>query len=183
MDTSATRPSGSLAATTEPAGHWAIVPRSSTAAFAVRNFGLHTVRGIVPIRSATVVCEGSEPGGTVTAVHAALDLAAIDTANARRDKDLRGSRLLDTDRYPELRFDCTDVRPTADGWQLAGTLSAHGRSAAVTVDAVRTAGPVNGLLTVRATASFDRRDLGITAPRVLVGHRVVVDVEAQFRVG
>lgn len=178
MDTSAHPTSDTLAT-----GHWAIVPRNSTAGFAVRNFGLHTVHGIVPIRSATVVCESGRPGGRVTAVHAALDLAAIDTANARRDKDLRGSRLLDTDRYPELTFDCTDVRATADGWQLAGTLGAHGTSTAVTVDAVCTAGPVNGLLTVRATTVFDRRDLGITAPRVLVGHRVVVEVEAQFRVG
>ena len=86
----------------------------------MRNFGLSTVRGIVPISSATVVCEGGEPGGRVTAVHADLDLAGIDTANARRDKDLRGSRLLDTDRYPELTFDCTEVRATADGWQLHG---------------------------------------------------------------
>ena len=178
MDTSA-----HLTSDTVATGHWAIVPRSSTAGFAVRNFGLHTVRGIVPIRSATVVCEGDEPDGRVTAVHAALDLAAIDTANARRDKDLRGSRLLDTDRHPQLTFDCTDVRATADGWQLAGTLSAHGRSIAVSVDAVRTAGPVNGLLTVRATTSFDRRELGITAPRVLVGRQVVVEIEAQFRVG
>ncbi|MGS0683930.1 YceI family protein [Nakamurella sp. GG22] len=178
MDTSATRQSGSLAT-----GQWAIVPRSSTAGFAVRNFGLNTVRGIVPIRSATVVCDGDGTGGRVTAVHAELDLAGINTANTRRDKDLRGSRLLDTDRYPRLTFDCTEVRTTADGWRLAGTLSAHGTSTAVTVDAVRHAGPVNGLLTVRATTSFDRQELGITAPRVLIGHRVAVEVEAQFRVG
>src|SRR4051812_11822717 len=160
MDTSTTQGAGSL-----PTGHWAVVPRSSTAGFAVRNFGMHTVRGVVPIRSATVVCEGDGPDGRVTAVRASLDLAAIDTANTRRDKDLRGSRLLDTDRYPELTFDCTEVQQTADGWQLAGTLTGHGRSTPVTVDAIRTAGPVNGLLTVRASTVFDRRDLGITAPR------------------
>lgn len=162
-------------------GQWSIVRRNSTAGFAVRNFGVHTVRGIVPIKDATVVC-GDEPGGGVREVHATLDLAGIDTANPRRDKDLRARRLLDTDHHPDLAFDCSGVRTTSEGWQLAGILTAHGNSTPVTVDAVRTAGPVNGLLTVRATTTFDRRELGITAPRALIGQQVVVQVDAQFRV-
>src|SRR6476469_8092679 len=103
-------------------GEWRIVRTNSSAQFSVRNFGVKTVRGIVPISNATVVVAD---GGRITAVKATLHLAGLDTANARRDKDLRGHRLLDTDQYPDVTFDCTDIRARAGGWRLAGTLGAH----------------------------------------------------------
>ena len=169
---------------------WAVEPRSSTAAFAVRNFGVRTVHGIVPILDATVVTGNAPADGrpalptglpVVTAVRMTVNLAGIDTANNRRDNDLRGRHLLDTEHHPHLIFDCTDVREGPDGWQLAGTLTAHGRSAPVTVHAALTAGPVRDLLTVRATTTFDRRALGIRAPRLMIGFEVAVEVSAQFR--
>ena len=176
----------------QPVSGWAIVPHNSTAEFAVRNFGVRTVHGVIPITDATVVVNGDpfstdtdeqRSGGVpeVTAVRMTLNLAAIDTANSRRDKDLRARRLLDTEQHPVLAFDCTDVRTGPDGWQLNGTLSARGLSAPVTVHAVLSSGPVRDLITVRATTKFDRRALGVSAPRLMIGHEVVVDVCAQFR--
>ncbi|MET0865473.1 MAG: YceI family protein [Nakamurella sp.] len=161
-----------------PIGRWLVDPGSSTASFAVRNFGLHTVRGIVPIREATaVVAEGHR----VTAVHAVLNLAGIDTANTRRDKDLRAPRLLDTGQFPELVFDATDSAPTTGGWRLNGTLTAHGVTIPITLDGVLAAGPTNGGLTIAASTRLDRRDLAIKAPSMLIGHEVLVEINARFR--
>ena len=75
MDTSA---APTAVAPAFPVGRWTIDPGNSTAEFAVRNFGVNTVRGIVPIRDATiVVAEGQQ----ISAVRADLHLAGIDTAN------------------------------------------------------------------------------------------------------
>jgi len=38
-------------------------------------------------------------------------------------------------------------------------------------------------LTIKATARFDRRDLGIRAPRLMIGRKVQVQINAQFRNG
>jgi len=163
-----------------PVGRWLIDPDSSTASFSVRNFGVHMVRGIVPIREATaVVAEGHR----VTAVHAVLNLAAIDTANTKRDKDLRARGLLDTERFPDLVFDATNIQATTDGWLLKGALTAHGASIPVTMHCVLATGPTNGGMTIQATTRLDRRDLGIRAPRMLIGHHVLVEIDARFRIG
>ena len=77
------------------------MPQGSSASFSVSNFGVNTVRGIVPIRAATVVVAADR---LINRVHATLDLAGIDTGNARRDKDLRSHRLLDTDQFPDVTF-------------------------------------------------------------------------------
>jgi polyisoprenoid-binding protein YceI len=166
-------------AVTVPVGRWEIDPGNSTAEFAVRNFGVNTVRGIVPIREATAVVVAQGHG--ITAVHAGLHLAGIDTANTKRDKDLRGRRLLDTEQFPELTFDATHIQGTTEGWRLTGSMTAHGATIPVTLDATLITGPTKGQLTIRATTRFDRRDLGIKAPRVMIGHDVQVQINAQFR--
>jgi polyisoprenoid-binding protein YceI len=183
MDTTHIDPTGALQPTAPPAERaagpgWAIVPHNTTAAFQVRNFGVHTVHGVVPVVSATVTAAGLH---RVDGVRMVLDLAAIDTAHHRRDKDLRGRRLLDTDHFPELVFESTAVTGSLDAWEAEGALSAKGTSTPVTVTVERVSGPVNDHVTVRATTSFDRRELGIRAPRFLVGHRIEVEVTAQFR--
>jgi len=160
-----------------PAGEWNILPQGSTASFSVRNLGVNTVRGTVPIRAATVVVAADRLN---TQVRATLDLAGIDTGNARRDKDLRSRRLLDTEQFPAVTFVCADVVTTEDGWRLAGTLEAHGATIPVTVEAQPTNASI-GSLAVRATATFDRRALGVRAPRFMIGREIVVEINAEFR--
>jgi polyisoprenoid-binding protein YceI len=163
-----------------PVGRWTIDPGNSTAEFAVRNFGVNTVRGIVPLREGTVVVAENQQ---ISAVRATLHLAGIDTANTKRDKDLRGRRLLDTEHFPDLAFDATHIQGTTGGWRLTGNLAAHGATIPVTLVAALTTGPTNGQLTIRATTGFDRRDLGIRAPRLMIGRKVHVQINAQFRTG
>ena len=159
-------------------GRWQLVSSLSSASFTVRNFGALRVTGHVPITAAWVdIDDLGRPGR----VHAELDLAGVDTGNVRRDRDLRTPRLLDTERFPGMTFTGAGQAPTADGVQLPGRLTAHGRF----VDLTLTAGPVRevqpDVLGVRATTEFDRRDLGITAPRFLIGAHIAVIIDAAFR--
>jgi len=159
-------------------GRWQLVNSVSSASFSTRNFGLVRVTGHVPIVASWVdVDDAGHPSG----VHAQLDLAGIDTGNARRDRDLRGPRLLATAQFPTMTLAACAIRRVDDGWALAGRLAARGR----TVDLAVVAGPARetapGVLTVHATTAFDRRDLGVAAPRLLIGRRVVVTIDVSFR--
>lgn len=155
---------------------WELVNSLSSATFTVRNLGIRTVRGQVPIRHGWVDVDSS---GRPTAVTAELDLAGLATGNARRDRDLRKPHLLDSDRFPTLAFTGRHAEAHDGDWQLPGRLAAHGAeidlvlSASVRRDDERVA--------VHAVTSFDRLDLGVRAPRFLIGRRITVTLDVVLR--
>lgn len=160
-----------------PDSVWRLRSTLSSAGFAVGNLGgLKTVRGRIPIREAWVAGPGR---GRATVVGATLDLAALDTGHVRRDADLRKPRLLDAERYPTLTFDSSTVSEDGDHWSVTGTLTGCGHCTAITLLATATEHD-DGTMHIHATTRFDRRDLGITAPRFLIGRDVQVTIDAVF---
>jgi polyisoprenoid-binding protein YceI len=158
-------------------GRWQFVSSLTSARLAVRNFGVKTVHGQLPVLEAWVDVDAS---GRPTAVHATLDLAGLDTGNARRDRDLRAPRLLDTAKYPTVTFDA--AAPTQVGeteWTVAGRLTGRATAADLTLQ-VRVAPPRDGQVGVHAVTELDRCALGVTAPRLLIGRRVAICVDATF---
>lgn len=157
------------------AGRWTCVSARTAAQFAVRNFGVGTVRGTVPVREAWVEADS---GGTPTVVRALLDLTGIDTGNVRRYRDLRAPYLLDTERHPVLGFRGGPAVRTAAGiWTVPGRLSCRGNSADVLLE-VTTSATAHDELIVHATTELDRQSLGIRAPALLIGRRLQVTVDA-----
>ena len=155
-------------------GTWNVLTDRTSAAFEVRNFGFNRVRGSIPVRGGSVQVDAR---GVVTAVHAELDLAALDTGTPRRDTDLRKPNLLDSAANPVLAFDATDVRSTAEGWSAHGELRLRGTSCPLVLLVAR---PTDGgeTLRVHATATLDRAPLGIKAPRVMIGRYVEIVLDA-----
>lgn len=158
-------------------GCWTIIPARSIASLKVRNLGLKVVHGTVPIRQATVDVGAN---GDIAAANAELDLAGIETGNTRRDLDLTKPRLLDTGQNPIMRFEATGSVPTADGWQVSGTLTARGTAIPLTLEVALRQGPADDPLSVRATTRFDRRELGIKAPSFMIGHWIEITIDASF---
>jgi polyisoprenoid-binding protein YceI len=148
---------------------WSVQHTLSCASFAVRNLGMLTVRGNVPITHGSVVVDAV---GNPVQVQAQLDLAALDTGNSRRDRDLAKPRLLDLAKFPTLTFSGGPGQAAEDGWTVPGRLSAHGSTIEITLHVVR-----NGEQ-FTATTSFDRTDLGIRAPRLMIGRRIAVRIDA-----
>ena len=101
-------------------GDWAADPAACTLTFAVRNFGLRTVTGQIPLTSAVIHVD---PGGQPVSIRAELDARGIDTGNRRRDKDLRGRRFLATGRWPAITLEAHYIQPTETGWTINGTLT------------------------------------------------------------
>ncbi len=153
-------------------GCWTAGPDTAVASFRARDVVHKPVTGTLPVRSASVEVDGD---GAPVRIVAELDLAGVDTGHARRDRDLRGRRFFDVQRSDVLVFTAGRVTATRDGWALDGELDLHGTRCTVVVEVERT-GPTS----VRATTGFDRRQLGIRVPRLMVGSQVAVSVEAEL---
>lgn len=141
---------------------------TATAGFTVRNLG-STVHGSVPVQSADVVFDAD---GELESVTGTVELAAIDTGNARRDRDLRKPGLLDLDTHPMATFTSEEIVRADDGWTVRGSFTARGCSI-----------PLEFAVTVQGdtwegTAQFDRKALGVRAPAFFIGRRITVTVRA-----
>lgn len=157
------------------AGRWQLQGANSRTEFAVRNLGVRTVHGQVPLHEAWV---DVDPTGNPASVHAVLNLAGITTGNTRRDTDLRKPTLLNTGQYPTLTFTGEPADPTNTGWSVPGNLEAHGQTTAITLRVEVTAQADTGAVTVCASTELDRRDLGVRAPRLLIGARILITIHA-----
>jgi polyisoprenoid-binding protein YceI len=145
------------------------------AAFAVRELGLYTVRGTIPVTSAVVHLDDD---GHPLRVEATLDPGGIDTGNKRRDADLRGKRFLDVEHHPSMTFVGDEVSTEGDGWTVGGELTVRGVTSPVSlrVDATDPADPSRALV---ATTQLDRRACGVVrVPAVVIANTVKVTIRA-----
>jgi polyisoprenoid-binding protein YceI len=156
-------------------GTYRIDTRRSTIRFRIRGmFGLAEVTGTFAVRDGTVTVAG--PAET-SEVIATVDATSVDTANARRDKDLRSKRFLRVSEYPTMVFRSTGLTPAAEGeWSLAGELTVRDRTTPVTLS-VRRPMPVVGGFRCRATATVDRYACGVTAARGFIKQYVRLDLD------
>lgn len=167
--------SGSATALHHAVGTWTLAG-PTTAGFSVGNLG-RRVGGTIPVTSAQVdVAED----GSVAGVSAVLNIDAIATGHARRDKDLRKPALLDLANHPRLTFSGAEVTPYEGGWRITGLLTAKGTTRGIILTA--TAQEQNdGTMRVRATGQLDRRHYGVKAPRFLIGRLVDLEIDAALQ--
>ena len=156
---------------------WRVDPAASTAGFSVRNFGVKRVKGQVSLVAGEAVLG---PDGDVLSLRGQVDAAGIDTGNTRRDTDLRGAKLLSVATAPTWTFESREVRRDGDGWRVTGRLTVRD-SCDVTFLVSRVEDVAPGVVRVAATASLDRRDAGVRAPRVLIGQQVDVELQVVLR--
>jgi polyisoprenoid-binding protein YceI len=182
-------PNPTTAAAAGPAqpGEWIADLATSTVSFTVRNFGLRSVTGQVPLVSARVTVG---PSGQPVSVRAELDARGIDTGHPRRDRDLRGARFLATDRWPAITFQASTVQASTiqasgAGWTIAGTLTVKDRDCPIRLDVdgaeIIPNDPASSV-NVCASARLDRRSVGVnSAPAFLIGHTILLSLAIRLR--
>jgi polyisoprenoid-binding protein YceI len=163
-------------------GDWVADVAACTVAFAVRNLGLRTVTGRIPVTSATVTVG---PDGQPLGVRAELDAHRIDTGNQRRDSDLRGARFLATGRWPTITFETRSIQSSDAGWMVHGILTVKGNRCPVHLDVTGpdlSPGDPAAPVDLHATSHLDRRSAGIsTVPAFLIGHRISLSLAVRLR--
>ena len=164
------------AGATTATGRWTLDAVASTASFTAHQLWMD-VKGTVPLVSGSVEI-GSD--GELLAAAAELDLAAIDTGNAHRERDLAKPALLDLGAHPRLTIEVGPGERTADGWAAPASIRARGQVCPLTVQV--TVGDLDaaGGVQVRVTAVLDRTPLRMRPPRLAIGRWIQIDVTAVF---
>jgi polyisoprenoid-binding protein YceI len=168
------------------AGAWEIDASHSNVEFVVRHL-LTKMRGRFTEFSGDITI-GDEP--TLSAVHAEIRAASIDTHNADRDAHLRSPDFLDVESHPVLAFHSTGVEQVSDDrWLVHGDLTLRDVSRPVTLD-VTYLGWItdpwgNDKAGFSAHTEIDRDDFGagwnvvLEAGGLLVGKTVKIELEIE----
>lgn len=148
-------------------GRYTLVAQRCTVGFTARSLGL-AVPGAMSVRSGEVVVDGT--GATLDAV---LDSASFRTRSARRDRDVRGPRFLDSDEHPDI---VVTGRWDGPGTAVHGSLTVRGVTAPVEI-AVLDVVTEGNATTVRARARVDRRAFPVGPRSGPIGRWVDVELE------
>lgn len=139
-------------------GTWQLDPATSTVAVRHKTFwGLMTVKGTF----AAVTGDGEvQPDGTAVGT-ITLDVASLDTGNAKRDEHLRGADFFDAANHPEITFSAhgAELRD-GDTVHVVGQLTVRGTSRPKTFTA-RLVGADAESLTLDAEFTVDREQFGM----------------------
>ena len=111
-----------------PAGTWKLDPIHSSAGFAVKHMVVATFRGRFEDFDATLEV-GEDGGGHLVGT---VDPGSIVVKDENLAGHLQSPDFFDTERYPELRFESTQIRIEGDEAILEGDLTIKGRTNRVT---------------------------------------------------
>lgn len=120
-----------LAASPVLADTWVIDKSHSEASFQIRHM-MSKVRGHFNDYAGTISVDPAKPESA--SVEFTVKAASIDTANERRDQDLRSANFFDTEKFPEITFQSTKVKAAGkDKYDVTGTLTMRGVAKEVTL--------------------------------------------------
>lgn len=172
------------------AADWTIDTAHSTVGFKIRHMMVSYTRGKFTKFSGVVKIDDKKLAGS--SVTADIDLASVDTGNARRDAHLKNEDFFDVKRYPKMRFVSTKVVSKGKNkLQVQGKLSLHGQTKPVSLD-VELSPPLKHPMTKKlvrgasASAKISRKAFGLTynqaleAGGVALGDEVFIELELEL---
>jgi polyisoprenoid-binding protein YceI len=133
-------------------GRWTIDGVHSFVSFSVLHMNVSYARGAAVGPTGTITIA---PNLLDSSVQATIDASTLTTLNSVRDAKMRGSELLDVDRYRTIDFVSTGMWSSGENYyELGGQLTIHGVTKDVSLDLV-----FNGVV----TDTWGKRRLGVTA--------------------
>jgi polyisoprenoid-binding protein YceI len=141
--------------------------------FSARKFGIFT------IRSTMAVTEGEIRVGSRledSSARVTLDATSFTTPVRKRDEHVKGPRLLDVVRHPEIAFRSTELAMVDGKWIVGGVLVCHGAERRVDLD-VDSLVPSGDTLVNRAASTLDRREFGVRAMKLVASSLLRIEVE------
>ncbi len=113
---------------------WVIDPSHSEVQFKVKHLVISTVTGSFGQYEGQVESNGDDFDGAKISFSA--DISSINTGSEQRDGHLKSADFFDAEQFPKLTFVSTSMTKTGDDtYSLAGDLSMHGVTKAVTLKA------------------------------------------------
>ena len=157
------------------AGTWTIDPAHTVVSFAVRHL-MSRVRGTFSDVAGQIT---TTPGLAGSAAAAVIGVASVSTGHEMRDGHLRSADFFDAERYPQMSFAGTALRPAEGGWVLSGELTIRDVTRPVDLEVEFLGTDPDGLqgeprIGFSARTTISRRDFGITFGLAADGTRIGV---------
>lgn len=164
---------------------YAIDPAHSEVTFRIRHF-VTKVRGKFTDWSGTIT--GDPADWSTGSVAVVIKAASINTANDRRDSDLRSQRFFNVDTFPEITFKSTKVEVAGEAITITGDLGLRGVTKSVILKGsyLGSAGgkQPGDKVGFDASTTINRTDYGIVWNRAVEGGGVMLgdDVEIEISI-
>ena len=159
-----------IAASVFAADAYVIDKGHSDASFQIRHI-VSRVTGHFDDFAGTVNVDKGNPG--VSSVEFTIKAASINTGNANRDTELRGKDFFEVDKFPEITFKSTSIKPSAkkDVYDVTGSFTMHGVTKTITIP-VEVLGFAKGprgreVAAFTAKTTINRKDYGIVWNRAI----------------
>jgi polyisoprenoid-binding protein YceI len=170
-----TNPSTTTTPTTTT--RWTLDPGHSAVGFSVRHLMITNVRGEFEKFRGDVTYDAAHP--EATRIETTIDVASLNTREAKRDADLRSPLFFDAEKHPEMTFVSKSTRSVGDaGLEVTGDLTIRGTTHEVTLSVrdINAAQDMrqNSRIGATAEAKIKRSDFGMTWNKALETGGVVV---------
>jgi len=165
------------------AGTYQVEPNHTQVRFGVLHMGFNPYFGTFSGASGSLTLDPAHPAATRLSV--SVPVASVATTSAKLDGELKSADWLDAGKFPTMTFTSTGVSASGTSATINGTLTLHGVSRPVTLQA-RFVGagknPMGGARTVGFTArgTLNRSDFGVTKYVPLVSDAVTIEITAAF---
>ena len=162
---------------------WQIDAAHTTVEFKVKSLFFFNAKGHFGNLAGNMVLDESDIRGS--SVSATIKAASIDTGLKRRDAHLRSADFLHVDRYPDIRFESTEVEPgrDRDTLRVTGLLTIKEKSREVLLEVNeldRSCSPSGEqIVYYTVLTELDRFDFEINHSRGLIGRRVKITINVQ----
>ena len=169
---------------------WTIDSSHSNAQFAVRHFMVSTVRGTFGAMRGSVML--NEEDVTKSSLTAEIDVASVDTREAKRDEHLKSADFFDVEKHPKMSFVSKKVEKVDDThYKVTGDMTLKGATKEVVFDVEGSTTPIkdpwgNNRLGGVATTKINRADFGLTYNSVLetggvtIGEEVTITIDFEL---
>lgn len=166
------------------AGTYKVESNHTFARFTVNHFGFNDFFGVISGASGTMSLNPKSLA--TTKLDISLPVSAISTTNSTLDGELKSADWLDAAQYPTIRFVADKVVQTGPrSARISGTITMHGVSKPLTLDATLGGAGVNPMdkaytVGFSATGKLNRSDFGVTKYVPAVSDEVRLDITVAF---
>ncbi len=166
------------------AGTYKVEPYHTQAGFSVSHFGFTNFSGVFSGASGSLILDPARP--STARLEVIIPIQSVQTTVARLDSELKGDKWFDAAKFPTATFTSTRVVLSgADSATIAGNLTLHGVTKAITLNAHFIGAGVNPLdksftAGFEATGTIKRSDFGVSTYVPLVGDDVRLTIAGAF---
>lgn len=166
---------------------WKNDPAHSQLVFTVAHMGISDVSGTFNDFQATISTAKADLSDA--SIVMTTKVASIDTRVEQRDTHLKSADFLDADKYPEISFKSTGIKPAGKNrYKLSGNLTLHGVTRLVTLDLLyrgMAQNPVNNKQSAgyKVTGTISRKafKVGDKFPAPLLSDAIAISADGEFQ--